>query len=672
VDVVNHLLEGTAEFVPSCVMQLAIFLATQGVRFLQAFAVAWVLVYLVDRLCRFNIPRRLRHDGDRWLGFVAVGCLSAAIASTMSWLRPPVPSVHDEFSYLLAGDTFSHGRLTNPTHPMWRHFETLHVIHQPTYASKYPPGQGLVLAMGQVAAGDPMVGLWLSAGLAAVAATWMLHAWMPRRWALLGGVLVALHPGIQLIWTQTYWGGNVALIGGALVLGAYVRLRNASRCRDAAWMALGLAILANSRPFEGAIASVPVAVAMLFRLIGPVRRVGVQALACLGRVVGRESQPEGCTPARNSPSEARAATPHTPFVCTANGQSLRALQSCAEGPRPLRDPPSRLCGSASLRAISSRAGLDRARSRLCVCLAFCAALTVAAAWMAWYNWRVAGNPLKMPYMVHEETYGAAPFFLWQSAGSIPEYRHAKIARLHSWLRDTYVYQRTWAGFVGEKWIALVNLWHFFLGVALSIPLLALPWVLRNRRYWLPVAVVTVGWAASLMTTWVNPHYFAPAAPAVLLLVVQGIRHLRIRSRRRTQGRSRLVRALILAQLIGFVPYTWFHVRQPAHEFASQRAELVSRLQASPGRHLVIVQYGSDYDIHQEWVHNGANLDTAKIVWARPMNPAADRQLVEYFRDRQVWLLRASQSPPRLVPYREATPPASGRRQPTGAPHALHL
>jgi hypothetical protein len=141
-----------------------------------------------------------------------------------------------------------------------------------------------------------------------------------------------------------------------------------------------------------------------------------------------------------------------------------------------------------------------------------------------------------------------------------------------------------------------------------------------------------------------------------LLVVQGIRHLRVRSRRLASGRARLVRALVLAQLMGFVPYAGFHVRQPANEFANRRAELVRQLQASRGRHLVIVQYGPDYNIHQDFVHNGADIDTAKIVWARPMNPAADRELVEYFRDRQVWMLRADESPPRLVPYREAAPP----------------
>src|SRR5690349_19093484 len=95
---------------------------------------------------RFSALARRRTRSAVLVGFSAL-VLRAALLP----LEPvPEPIVHDEFGYLLAADTFAHGRVTNPTPPMWEHFETFSILMKPTYQCFGQPGQGLLLAFGKV------------------------------------------------------------------------------------------------------------------------------------------------------------------------------------------------------------------------------------------------------------------------------------------------------------------------------------------------------------------------------------------------------------------------------------------------------------------------------------------------------------------------------------------
>lgn len=547
--------------------------------------------------------------------------------ATIPLYPPPQPKIHDEFSFLLMADTLREGRIANPTHPMWRHFETMHVIHEPSYASKYPILQGVVLAFPQYFGLPAYVGVWISNGVMSAAIYWMLRAFLTPGWALISVLIVFLRVGTFSAWMHSYWGGAASAAGGALAIGALMRLFNPAPIRTGTDVAAALKGEQGKNP-----------------------DIRVQRARSDVRELSKREKTASSGTIQGGTVEARV-----PFL----GSHLRKysiLMGVGIGILANSRPYEGATLSAVL-GITLSVWLLRQKDMTFgkklreVVIPLGVTVGLALCFIAYQNWRITGTPLKLPYMRNRELYGTPQTFYYQPPAP-------PVLSPFKEINDNYEWQRMMhdRGATPDKlWFATKEkaqeFWQFYLGVLASIPFLALPWILRRRELRMPLAAIGLVLLAVGVYPFFYPHYLGPIAGLLLLLTVSGILVIR----EWTPFGRPFGLAFSRWLLVGFLGSVVFNLlmdlsmRNTTRQYRTPRTQVVEALEKMGDSHVIFVRYAPNHEFHWEIVYNAANIDAAPIVWARDMGSLRNLELIQCYKHRKAWIFEPDAHPPRLTP-----------------------
>ena len=282
-----------------------------------------------------------------------------------------------------------------------------------------------------------------------------------------------------------------------------------------------------------------------------------------------------------------------------------------------------------------------------------------------HNHAVTGSWTTHPYALSRYQYGIPTSFTFQP----PAEPHRDLtqqqrldylaqADLHGPGTDTF---KTYFQRLGRN----VRFYRFFLLIPLY---LILPFaLLRMREYrfvWILLTILIFAFGTAFYPYFFT-HYIAAETCLFVLLGVTALERLsRLSVAGSTAGlhASRLVVFLCLAH---FLFWYGLHLFRPS-EVASAairyetwdainygdpdgRIAVAAQLAQAPGTHLVFVRYWPQHRF-KEWVYNAADIDSARIVWARDLGPEDNARLAHYYPNRTLWLLEPDARPPRLSRY----------------------
>jgi hypothetical protein len=87
-----------------------------------------------------------------------------------------------------------------------------------------------------------------------------------------------------------------------------------------------------------------------------------------------------------------------------------------------------------------------------------------------------------------------------------------------------------------------------------------------------------------------------------------------------------------------------------HGNPERRIQVNRALAATPGKLVVIVRYWPRHAFQDEWVYNEAEIDGARVIWARDLGDAANSRLLQRYAGRKFLLLEPDARPPVISDY----------------------
>jgi hypothetical protein len=262
-------------------------------------------------------------------------------------------------------------------------------------------------------------------------------------------------------------------------------------------------------------------------------------------------------------------------------------------------------------------------------------------------------------MEYARQYVSIPLFNFQSLGPSKFYRTAVMSDLHrTWEPEQWEKARTWrlipARIKDWRDATSVLLGSMTMGLLIVV---SIPSLWRDRRIRLPLLCVTAALAGSLVEVVQYPHYVAPATAALFIVMLEALRHLRQWTPGgKPSGRllSRALPALVLGAAVGAQGVVILRQEPPVdlQPQNARRDEVAQRLIADqPGsRHVILVRYTGTQSPHEEWTYNSADIDSQDVIWAHDLGSAENVLLLEYYKERKIWLLQPDINPRSLDSY----------------------